>query len=53
MVAAHQVLSIRPMATATGAYGRFDYAVSALHLETNGQFQNDGLDQNALSARLD
>ena len=44
--------TLRSIATATGAYGRFDYAISGLHVESNGQFQNDGLDQNAFSARL-
>ena len=44
--------TLRSVATASGAYRAFDYAVSALHLESNGQFQNDSLDQNALSARF-
>lgn len=44
--------TLRTVATASGSYKLFDYAVSALHLESNGQLQNDGLDQNALSARF-
>jgi vitamin B12 transporter len=39
-------------ATVSGAYKILNYALSASHLESNGQFQNDGTDVNALSARL-
>src|SRR5713226_5397753 len=35
-----------------GTYKLFDYAFSASHLESNGQFKNDGSDINALNARL-
>jgi vitamin B12 transporter len=44
--------TLRSQATASGAWKRFDYAVSAYHLESNGQFKNDGLDQNAFSGRF-
>jgi vitamin B12 transporter len=39
-------------ATVSGAYKILNYALSASHLESNGQFQNDGTDVNALSARV-
>lgn len=39
-------------ATVTGAYKILNYALSASHFESNGQFQNDGTDVNALSTRL-
>jgi len=39
-------------ASASGAYKILDYALSASHLESNGQFKNDGSDINALNARL-
>jgi len=35
-----------------GAYKLFNYSFSASHLESNGQFKNDGSDINALNARL-
>jgi len=38
-------------ATVTGAYKILNYALSASHFESNGQFQNDGTDINALSTR--
>ena len=39
-------------ATVTGAYKILHYALSGSHLESNGQFQNDGTDANAVSARV-
>ncbi|HLE99059.1 MAG TPA: TonB-dependent receptor [Gaiellaceae bacterium] len=36
----------------SGSYQLLDYAFSASHLESNGQFQNDGFWQNALNLRL-
>ena len=39
-------------ATVTGAYKILHYALSGSHLESNGQFQNDETDANALSARV-
>jgi vitamin B12 transporter len=38
--------------TASGEWKILDYAVSGSHLESNGQFKNDGTDQGALNARL-
>jgi vitamin B12 transporter len=46
----HDTLNTR--ATVTGAWGIVDYALSGSHLESNGQFVNDGLDQNAVNLRL-
>src|SRR6266511_2662542 len=37
---------------ARGAWKIFDYSLSASHLESNGQFQNDGSNVNALNGRL-
>lgn len=39
-------------ATVHGAWKILNYALAASHLESNGQFQNDGTDANAVSARL-
>jgi vitamin B12 transporter len=39
-------------ASAGGAYRLLDYSFSASHLESNGQFKNDGTDLNALNARV-
>ena len=39
-------------ATVTGAYKILHYALSGSHLESNGQFQNDETDANAVSARV-
>ncbi len=36
----------------SGSYQLLDYSFSASHLESNGQFQNDGFWQNALNLRL-
>jgi vitamin B12 transporter len=36
----------------SGAYSFFDYAASISHLESNGQFKNDGSDKNAVNLRL-
>src|SRR5207249_5677409 len=37
---------------ASGAWKIFDYSFSASHLESNGQFQNDGSKINALNRRF-
>src|SRR5438128_2275172 len=37
---------------ASGAWKIFDYSFSASHLESNGQFQNDGSNINALNGRF-
>lgn len=39
-------------ATVSGAYKILNYALAASHLESNGQFQNDDSNINALSARV-
>lgn len=39
-------------ATVSGAWKILNYALSASHFESNGRFQNDGTDVNALSARV-
>jgi vitamin B12 transporter len=39
-------------ATVTGAWKILNYALSASHFESNGQFPNDGTNVNALSARV-
>ena len=39
-------------ATVYGAWKILNYALSASHLESNGQFQNDETDANAMSARI-
>ena len=44
--------SLHSRAALGGTYKLFDYAFSASHLESNGQFKNDGSDINALNARL-
>lgn len=36
----------------SGSYDIFDYALSLSHFESNGQFQNDGTNQNALNGRV-
>jgi len=36
----------------SGAWGPFDYALGASHMESNGHFKNDDSDQNALNLRL-
>src|SRR5229473_8259559 len=36
----------------SGAWGLFDYALGASHMESNGHFKNDDSDQNALNLRL-
>jgi vitamin B12 transporter len=36
----------------TGTYSILDYAGSISHLESNGQFKNDGSDKNAVNLRL-
>jgi vitamin B12 transporter len=44
--------TLRSRASFTGTYKLFDYSFSASHLESNGQFKNDGSDIDALNARL-
>ena len=44
--------TLRSVVAASGAYRIFDYAVSGSHFESNGQFTNDGTDQNAANLRL-
>jgi len=39
-------------ATVSGAWKILNYSLSASHLESNGQFQNDETNANALSARI-
>jgi len=39
-------------ATVSGAWKILNYALSASHFESNGQFQNDETDANAISARV-
>lgn len=39
-------------ATVSGAYKILNYALSASHFESNGQFKNDETDVNALSGRI-
>ncbi len=36
----------------SGAWGLFDYALGASHMESNGHFKNDDSEQNALNLRL-
>jgi vitamin B12 transporter len=38
--------------TVHGAYKIFNYALSGSHFESNGQFQNDGTNANAVNARI-
>lgn len=53
---AHQEIGTRDTlasrASLSGAWQILDYALSAAHQESNGQFQNDGSDQEALNLRL-
>ena len=49
-VGTHDTLGSR--ATVYGAWKILNYALSASHFESNGQFQNDETDANALSARI-
>ena len=44
--------TLHSRASISGAAGDFDYALGASHLESNGQFRNDGSEQNAVSLRL-
>jgi vitamin B12 transporter len=44
--------TLRSRAAVSGGWKLFDYALSASHFESNGQFKNDGSDINALTARL-
>ena len=38
--------------TASGSYKIFNYSITGSHLESNGQFQNDGSNINALNGRI-
>lgn len=44
--------TLRSRIQAGGAWKVFDYSLSASHFESNGQFQNDGSNVNALNGRL-
>jgi len=44
--------TLRSRAGFAGTYKLFDYSFSASHLESNGQFKNDGSNVNALNGRL-
>ena len=44
--------TLRSRIQASGAWKIFDYSLSASHFESNGQFQNDGSNVNALNGRL-
>jgi vitamin B12 transporter len=53
--AEQQVGNYDTLKSATGFSGSwriFDYAFAGSHFESNGRFKNDGVDENALSARL-
>jgi vitamin B12 transporter len=43
---------LKTRASVSGSVKALNYALSASHLESNGQFQNDGMEQNAASLRL-
>ena len=44
--------TLRTRTEFSGSYRILDYSFSASHIESNGQFRNDGLDQNAINERL-
>ena len=44
--------TLRNRISLSGAYKIFDYALSGSHLESNGQFQNDNSNINAVSGRI-
>jgi vitamin B12 transporter len=44
--------TLRTRAGLSGSWQWFDYAVGFYHLESNGQFINDGMNQDAASARF-
>jgi len=44
--------TLRNRISLSGAYKIFNYAVSGSHLESNGQFQNDNSNVNAVSGRI-
>jgi vitamin B12 transporter len=44
--------TLRTRAGVSGSWQWFDYAVGFYHLESNGQFINDGMNQDAASARF-
>jgi vitamin B12 transporter len=44
--------TLRTRAGLSGAWREFDYALGFYHLESNGQFINDGMNEDAASARF-
>jgi vitamin B12 transporter len=44
--------TLRSRVGVSGAWREFDYALGFYHLESNGQFINDGMNQDAASARF-
>jgi vitamin B12 transporter len=44
--------TLRSTAGVSGSKGIFDYAIGLSHFESNGQFQNDGLNQDSFNARF-
>jgi vitamin B12 transporter len=44
--------TLRSRASLSGSTGPFDYALGFLHLESNGQYPNDGLNQNGASGNF-
>ena len=44
--------TLRSTAGVSGSYKIFDYALGLSHFESNGQYKNDGVNQDALNLRL-
>jgi vitamin B12 transporter len=44
--------TLRTRASVSGSTGPFDYALGFYHLESNGQYPNDGVNQDAASAKF-
>jgi vitamin B12 transporter len=44
--------TLRSTAGVSGSKGIFDYALGVSHFESNGQFKNDGVNQDSLNLRL-
>ena len=44
--------TLRSRAAVSGSYKWFDYALGLYHLESNGQFINDGMNQDAVAGRI-
>jgi vitamin B12 transporter len=44
--------TLRSRAAVSGSYQWFDYALGLYHLESNGQFINDGMNQDAVAGRF-